>query len=60
MKYVVDTDYEYNNPETEIKADQYILFKGKNIKKQYPETYRSVVFYDKGASRTFVFYINNS
>ena len=60
MKYVVETDCEYNNPETGIMADQYILFKGKDTKKQYPETIRRVVFYDKSTNKTFVFYTNNT
>lgn len=59
MKYVVETDCEYNNPETGIMADQHILFIGNDTKKQYPETIRRVVFYDKGSNRTFVFYTNN-
>lgn len=60
MKYAVDNDTDYNNPETGIMADQYILFKGKDTEKQYPEPIRRVVFYEKGANRTFVFYTNNT
>lgn len=59
MKYVVDKDCYYNNPQTGIMADQCVLFKGNETKKQYPESIRRVTFYDREGNRTFVFYTND-
>lgn len=58
MKYTVEPDKNYNNPETGVMADQLIRFAGNKSKKQYPECFRRVVFYDKEGNRTFVFYTN--
>lgn len=58
MKYVVETDRNYNNPETGIMSDQIINFAGCKTKKQYPHKIRRVTFYDKDGNRTFVFYTN--
>ena len=60
MVYDVVEDKQYNNPSTGIMADQIIKFKGQKTKKQYPETLRRVVYYDKDGNRTFVFYTNNT
>lgn len=58
MKYTVELDKNYNNPETGVMADQLIRFAGNKSKKQYTECFRRVVFYDKEGNRTFVFYTN--
>ena len=59
MVYEIIEDKHYNNPETGVMADQKIKFTGKKTKKNYPDTIRRVVFYDKEGNRTFVFYTNN-
>lgn len=59
-KYAIEHDFNYNNPETGIMADQHISFKGIKTQKQYPEAIRRVVFYDKITNKTFVFYTNNT
>lgn len=59
MKYSIESDRDYNKPETGVMADQIILFEGVNPKKQYPIPIRRVVYYDKEGNRTFVFYTNN-
>lgn len=58
MKYSIESDRDYNKPETGVMADQIILFEGVNPKKQYPIPIRWVVYYDKEGNRTFVFYTN--
>lgn len=59
MKFNVETDHNYNKPETGVMADQIIRFEGSNPKKQYPIPIRRVTYYDKESNRTFVFYTNN-
>jgi len=59
MKYSVEYDWNYCNPQTGIIADQAVLFCGQKTKKQYTKAIRRVVFYDKESNRTFVFYTNN-
>lgn len=60
MVYNVVEDKHYNNPMTGVMADQIIIFKGQKTKKQYPETLRRIIFYDKERNLTFVFYTNNT
>ena len=52
-------DKGYNNPATGVMADQIIRFRGNKTRKNYPETLRRVIFYDREGNRTFVFYTNN-
>lgn len=59
MKYIVETDKGYNNPNTGVMSDQYIRFAGQKSKKQYPNLMRRITFYDIDGNRTFVFYTNN-
>lgn len=59
MKYIVETDKAYNNPNTGVMSDQYIRFAGQKSKKQYPNLMRRITFYDIDGNRTFVFYTNN-
>lgn len=58
MKYIIETDKDYNNPTTGVMSDQIIRFSGMKTKKHYPDTIRRVVYYDKDGNRTFVFYTN--
>jgi IS4 transposase len=59
MKYTVVKDRNYDNPETGILADQIIMFDSPRTSKQYKESMRRVVFYDREGNRTFVYYTNN-
>lgn len=58
MVFDVVEDKDYNNPATGVMADQLIRFWGNKTKKNYPETLRRVIFYDREGNRTFVFYTN--
>ena len=59
MVFDVVEDKGYNNPATGVMADQIIRFRGNKTRKNYPETLRRVIFYDREGNRTFVFYTNN-
>ena len=59
MVFDVVEDKDYNNPATGVMADQIIRFRGNKTRKNYPETLRRVIFYDREGNRTFVFYTNN-
>ena len=59
MVFDVVEDKDYNNPATGVIADQIIRFRGNKTRKNYPETLRRVIFYDREGNRTFVFYTNN-
>jgi IS4 transposase len=59
MVFDVVEDKNYSNPTTGVMADQIIQFKGYKTRKNYSETLRRVIFYDKEGNRTFVFYTNN-
>ncbi len=59
MQYTIEKDWEYNNPDTGVLADQAVLLTGVKPKKQYTKPLRRIVFYEKESNRTFVFYTNN-
>ena len=59
MVFDVVEDKNYNNPATGVMADQIIRFRGHKTRKNYPETLRRVIYYDREGNRTFVFYTNN-
>lgn len=47
MSYTVIEDKHYNNPETGVMADQTIQFSGYKTQKQYANSMRRIIFYDK-------------
>ena len=58
MKYIIEADKDYNNPQTRVISDQFIRFSETKTKKQYPDTIRRIVYYNKDGNRTFVFSTN--
>lgn len=57
--YKVLEDKHCSNRDTDVMADQIIVFTGSKTKKQYPRELRRVVFYDSENNRTLVLYTNN-
>jgi transposase len=58
MRFELAEDHQYNNPKTGIMADWEIRLTGQHTKKEYPDTLRRIVYYEKEHNRTFVYYTN--